>query len=365
MKELSRRFPKFSFSTVGKKYVPGSHFLRPCAATGPPTKKARMSAAPAPPIQYFCRMAIPFGRKYYAWFTFYKTWNVLVFIDAQTHHMVYRKCANYSPVFWGTLLYGTLVRDSFVAENIFYFEGKHVSHEVDLETKMDYMISSIRATKLSHRMTQPTPTATRSASELLRHHEIHLWVVPIELYCNSKTREPANVDSDYDDDVKAVYRYYLFSETEIFQKPNDDDEEENDDDGDDGDDDSTLPPSSLFSASASSSASFPTIQRFWVGADLQSDIYYLYKNEADAVEDYVDLLMVPNLKTSVFLNTRFLKIRENENLDFAEESDDEEEFQNVRDDKYVDLSKRVFMQCEFHPRFQKWVPIVAPLGASD
>jgi len=66
---------------------------------------------------------------------------------------------------------------------------------------------------------------------------------------------------------------------------------------------------------------------------------------------------VPNYKTSVFMNGLFRKIRENKNLDFIEESDDEEDFQDQSLDKYVDLEKKLVMECTFHKKFKKWVPM--------
>ena len=40
-----------------------------------------------------------------------------------------------------------------------------------------------------------------------------------------------------------------------------------------------------------------------------------------------------------------------------DESDDEDEFENTEDDKFVDLKKKVKMECKMHPTFKKWVPI--------
>ena len=57
------------------------------------------------------------------------------------------------------------------------------------------------------------------------------------------------------------------------------------------------------------------------------------------------------------MNRLFRRIRENENLDAIEESEDEEDFENVDPEKYVDLKKTLFMECRFHLKFKKWVPI--------
>jgi len=57
------------------------------------------------------------------------------------------------------------------------------------------------------------------------------------------------------------------------------------------------------------------------------------------------------------MNSLFRNIRENRNLDYIEESEDEEEFENESDNKYVDLEKTLLMECTFHAKFKKWVPM--------
>ena len=58
------------------------------------------------------------------------------------------------------------------------------------------------------------------------------------------------------------------------------------------------------------------------------------------------------------MNSLFRHIKENSNIDFIEESDDEVEFQDVRDDKYVNTLLRIAMNCVFHTKFRRWVPIM-------
>ena len=91
-----------------------------------------------------------------------------------------------------------------------------------------------------------------------------------------------------------------------------------------------------------------------VKPNIEPDLYYLLTSDGKkhkypaAVQDY---------ETSVMLNNTFRKIKENNNLDFLEESDDDEEFEDVSIDKYVDLSKSVAYVCEFLPKFGKWQPL--------
>ena len=57
------------------------------------------------------------------------------------------------------------------------------------------------------------------------------------------------------------------------------------------------------------------------------------------------------------MNKLFRIIKENENLDALEESDDEEEFENEDVDKFVHLDKSYKMLCRFNYKFNKWTPI--------
>lgn len=57
------------------------------------------------------------------------------------------------------------------------------------------------------------------------------------------------------------------------------------------------------------------------------------------------------------MNCLFRNIKENGNLDSMEESDDEEEFQNEKEDKYVYLDKSFNMLCEYNYKFKKWSPL--------
>ena len=57
------------------------------------------------------------------------------------------------------------------------------------------------------------------------------------------------------------------------------------------------------------------------------------------------------------MNGLFRKIRENKNIDYIEESDDEEDFQNLNEDKYVDLNKVLLIECVFNKKFKRWTPV--------
>jgi hypothetical protein len=57
------------------------------------------------------------------------------------------------------------------------------------------------------------------------------------------------------------------------------------------------------------------------------------------------------------MNKIFRNMKENYNLDALEESDDEAEFENEKEDKYVFLDRCVKMNCQYNHKFKKWVPL--------
>ena len=96
---------------------------------------------------------------------------------------------------------------------------------------------------------------------------------------------------------------------------------------------------------------------FIVMADLRTDVYNLFACDENETLQFYDIAYIPNCKSSVYMNSLFRHIKENQNIDFIEESDDEAEFQDVRDDKYVDTLLSIAMNCVYHTKFRRWVPI--------
>ena len=57
------------------------------------------------------------------------------------------------------------------------------------------------------------------------------------------------------------------------------------------------------------------------------------------------------------MNNLFRTIKENSNLDLLEMSDSEDEFENVSDEKFVNITKIVYMKCLYNKKFNKWQPV--------
>jgi hypothetical protein len=86
-------------------------------------------------------------------------------------------------------------------------------------------------------------------------------------------------------------------------------------------------------------------------------VYHLFAYDGKTKEyTYVNIAYIGTRPLSVYMNKLFRNIRENDNVDYGEESEDEDTFQNVNPDKYVDLKKEYKMSCVFNNKFKKWVP---------
>ena len=96
---------------------------------------------------------------------------------------------------------------------------------------------------------------------------------------------------------------------------------------------------------------------FLVRPEIQGDIYDIYCLNAGLKEEQHGIAHIPNFNTSVMMNKLFRNIKENDNLDTIEESDNELDFEDVREDKYVYLDKSFNLICEYNYKFKRWVPI--------
>lgn len=360
LKELSTRFPEIPFSSMSEKYIFIDRWNE---------RKGRDAFPPA------VAALIPRGKKYFVWFTFLQTWNVCVFVDAISKKMFFFRCTHkHHPLFYGTILYGTfLPKDrslngttpathpgDFVAEDIFFYQGRPIGDYLDDKRdgsgggevqayKLEYIFRTVG--EISTVVFQPGKANER---------KIDLWMVPVVL-----VEDLEKNNNPYEGFLRreTVQKYFIL---ESGAKGNS---------GGSGSGRSaasaTETPSSLKRTAETMtnhvrgndrSPSSPVKRvcrrtNFWVTADLRSDIYYLYPEFNSTEESCVGIAHIPDLRTSKYMNSVFRCIRENENLDFAELSDSEEDFQDIRVDKFVNLSERKNLAFEYNEKFRRWCPI--------
>ena len=265
----------------------------------------------------FCS-AIPKGTKYFAWFTYYNNQNICLLMSISSNKLITDIqpyiVSFHDDLALGTILYGTVVIDNvyntkmFMIEDIYYYCGRYVSQDKYL-TKCslykDIFKTKIKQVKyIDDNLVFGLPLIHTNLYELEK-------MIPTISYPIYSIQYRKNVDKSAIINVK-------YTNTNI---------------------------------------SYST---FLVRPDVTNDIYHLY-GVCDHKETYQDIAHIPDYKTSIIMNKLFRNIRENDNLDKLEESDDDDDFENITEDKFVDLTKIYKMRCTFNYKFKRWVPIeIAP-----
>ena len=88
-----------------------------------------------------------------------------------------------------------------------------------------------------------------------------------------------------------------------------------------------------------------------VRPEVEEDVYSLWSDKK------IGYALVPDYKTSVMLNGIFRNVVENNNLDALEESDDEDEFENIAEDKFIVNPEGKSMEMRRDPKFGGWIPV--------
>ena len=277
-------------------------------------------------------LAIPEGTKMIAWFTEYndehvcfifekdvkKDSDIRVAITSFNDTLVYGQ---------GTILHGTTFKyndvSCFSIEDIYFYKGRDISamnYLNKLQTIQNCLQKELSSTALTNKYTIfGLPIMNTNFSLLL--NEISL--LPYK--------------------ISTIQYRYLTSKKVLFIK--------------------YYKPKTTQKSDFSSSSSLKCDKAvFRVSPQIQTDIYNLFVYK-DGQEEFYDIAFIPDFVTSVLMNKLFRNIKENSNLDALEESDDEKEFENEKEDKYVFLDRSFKMNCQYNYKFKKWVPL--SLAAKD
>jgi len=339
---------------------------------------------------------IPKGRKYFAWFTSRNRKNVCIFLEVGGHNhkitnMFYRHVSFDDSLSYGTIFYGTLFRTNadieagindneiFSVENIYFHKGKDVDHycfgdklkliKIIFDTSLRY-----NTTFFKKGVVFGLPVITTSFMDSYDSIEKLPYSVYSIQYRYLSRGGSANAELERSN----IIEYYHYIKNGSGSGDGSDGVRSNKQISPDNKPHNTVivepmlvsvPVSTstnnrvntrdhLPSNSNSNSNSNEISKVFYVKPDIQNDIYYLYKiNTVNFTLISDEIAHIPDYKTSVLMNKLFRNIKENINLDSLEESDDEEEFENIQIDKFVDLNKTFKMRCIFNHKFRKWVPV--------
>jgi hypothetical protein len=301
---------------------------------------------------YDVALAIPMGKKYYVWFSFDGKRNVCYLMeitrDKRIGNISEIPMAVNQSMALGTVLYGTIVsienstQQIFVIEDIFYYKGISIKHHTFSEKlgAIDNMCSG----------------------KFVLNTELLAFSLPL-LWCNNIFDDILNkIQIDKCGYIVHHVQYRSLTQTmpyiNISAKPKTGMSDQLTD--------VQIPEPTFYGIIPQFSYSKPQYKYatcFVVKADVQFDIYHLFAYGQNKSQVYCGVSGIPTYEKSVFMNGLFRNIRENRNLDYIEESDDEEDFEDTRLDKYINSEITLIMECVFHKKFKKWIPErVAPLG---
>jgi hypothetical protein len=276
-------------------------------------------------------LAIPKGKKFVAWFTIYNNKNICLLLDLNDNkeiknfHICYLSFSDYLCIEDGTVLYGTLFKltnnsskinntKCFCIEDIYYYKGEKITNTY--YNKLQILYKFLNNDILQNVLTNDTilfglPLINNNFTDLLKDITTLPYTIDYIQFRSIKNDTILNMkyikSNKYNNNNNKLHL-----EQAIFK----------------------------------------------VIPDIQNDIYNLYiYNIITNKEEFYDIAFIPDYKTSVMMNNLFRNIKENNNLDLLEESDNEEEFEDNRIDKYVNLTKTYKMVCLFNNKFKKWYPV--------
>jgi len=316
--------------------------------------------------KYDLLLAVPQGRKCFAWFTSYKDKMSCFILELDSKNRkqiknvkIMNSCFSMS-LCYGTIFYGTLFYHMsspfFSIEDIFMYKGNNVSN-LDIHSKMNQICYILKndikqIAYNNYFVVFGLPIIAKSNDEL----EVLLKSIKYELngikyYTSNKSnsyyllpfKEYTNISEDSKIDIKTDLKIDGKIDGKTDEKINEKI-------------DIKTEKSLERITDGKTEKKFekqPYGKILICKPDIQNDIYHLYT--LDNV--YVGLAAIPDYKTSIMMNKLFRTIKENNDLDALEESDDEEEFENPNIDKFVYLDKSYKMVCNFNNKFKKWVPI--------
>lgn len=255
---------------------------------------------------------IPKGQKALLWFTYIHKKNVCLLLKLDYKGNI-KDIEKYSLCFednlsYGTVMYGTFIRmndhNIYCIEDIYYYKGKNVERKPPFEKLSIYQ--KLFENELSQKVYTSRFIKPVLAYMTKDYNSIHTTIenLPYKVYGIKYIRNKFTVGVEK---VKIeIKREAIFSIT----------------------------------------------------ATINADIYNLYiVDDETNSKIYYDIAYIASYAKSVFMNNLFRNIKENKNLDLLEESDDEEEFENTNQDKFVDLEKEMKMKCVYNNKFKKWEPL--------
>ena len=285
-------------------------------------------------------LAIPEGNKCFAWFTVYKKENVCFVLELNNNNnnnnnnnfrqIRIIKTSFSSKLAHGTIFYGTMFQyntvNCFCIEDLYFYKGNNYIYSpylTKLQLLTDILDNELSQNLLNNNFTVfGLPLICSDFTVLLKEiHYLPYKISQIKFRFFQKNNSRKIMTMNYYKPTLHTNNIKSNTNLCIAQKPK-----------------------------------HTNSVIFKITADIEPDIYNLFINK-DGNDEYYDIVFIPDYKTSVLMNNLFRNIKENDNLDAIEESDDETEFEDDRDDKFVYLNRSCKMNCRYNYKFKKWYPV--------
>ena len=263
-----------------------------------------------------CYLTIPYGSKYFAWFYNYKNKNTLILLKINKKNnniiSIEKKIACFKSnlcIGKGTILYGTIFQYNdvqyFNIEDLLYYKNKNTEELNNLDKfHLEYELLKNDIKQVIYKKNNiifGLPNISTQYNDIYK----NINKIPYKIYSIQHRFLTKNINIFYNERVDQIIEKFAI---------------------------------------------------FKVEATIQPDIYHLTCYDKEKCLIKFRTSHISSYKNSVFLNSIFRNIKENINIDYIEESDDEEEFQNIAPDKYV-KNIVIKMKCKFLPKFNSWEPI--------
>lgn len=261
-------------------------------------------------------LAIPKGNKCFIWFTKINNKNIVILIyltnitkNNYNFSNIYTLDNNFNHKLIGTILYGTVFEFEnklfFSFEDIFYFKKTNIFSETFLN-KLNIMNDILN---------------NYIYKIIDINNSIIIGIPPI----NTNFYDINNSIKNIPYEIKEL-KYILQNETQLYVKYK------------------------KYNLGENNTSSQKNI--FKVIPSKKTDIYNLYSlNKTSNEYDFHSVAFIQDYKLSIMMNKIFHGLKEHDNLDYLEDSDDEFISETDIENNWK------FMECSFNNKFKKWIPI--------
>jgi len=354
-------------------------------------------------------IAIPKGKKYFAWFTTFKERNVCVIMERTVNNQIQDiKICNVcfsNELVYGTIVYGTIFyhqqQSFFAIEDIYYFKGKKLNmmnwgekiiilkelfnkHIKQIAYNKSFLVFGMpllsdNLNSLKEKIAISSSSYTVDTIQFRSFHRVNNYLyINYDKFLENKQTVPNFNTNNYNTNTnnynnntnnrnintnnynnntnnRNTNNYNRNINTNNYNTNNTNTNYKNN---------TNTNNSNINTNYKNNNKTKRQEIIFLVKPDIQNDIYHLYCNSSEMQYVYYDIAYIPDFVTSVMMNNLFRKIKENSNLDALEESDDEEEFETERESRFVHLDKSYKIICSYNYKFKKWYPItLAPTNS--